>query len=242
MITLAALQGHWRRDWLTAPGVRDDTTRVHWMQAGALYADVRVPAARPDLGDATCPADLSDEGLAALLAAEGFAGTVDLAGDVCTWHRAVNWHGRTEAVDAGRLRFTPEGALHEAGVHADYAELWRHEAAGPAEGLRLEGEGVAAFLVTVGARFVFGAGAPGAPATGGLADAVRGGARPAALRALLGERVHALGVWEGATGAALLATNPFAEGRPILTRTEGGATWHALVHDGAARDVTLRAV
>ena len=40
MITLADVQGHWRRDWLKAPGFSDTTTHVHWMQCGTLFADM----------------------------------------------------------------------------------------------------------------------------------------------------------------------------------------------------------
>ena len=43
MIDSSDVQAHWRRLWIRAPGFEDADTRVHWMQCGALYADIRVP-------------------------------------------------------------------------------------------------------------------------------------------------------------------------------------------------------
>lgn len=203
------LQGHWRRDWLTAPGVLDDTTRVHWMQAGNLYADLRIPLERPDLSGFNCLADMPAEALQQLAQAEGFAGEISLDGPLCTWHRMINWHGAPDGIDAGALAFAADGALIETGVHADYSERWLQEAAGPACGFRLTSPGLTGFLVTVGGRFVLGLGQPsdvGAMAPKGAA---------------LFSNVYAFGHWQEDAGHADLATNPLAEGRTILTRDNG---------------------
>jgi len=97
MITGGDLQGHWRRDWIKAPGFEDNTTRVHWMQAGEIFVDLRVPLERPDLAGATALADLGPSTLLALTKAEGFAGRIEVVDSNCTWHRAINWHGVPEA-------------------------------------------------------------------------------------------------------------------------------------------------
>lgn len=225
MIGQEDIQGHWRRDWLRAPGHEDATTRVHWMQAGALYADVRIPLHRPDLGDAAALADLSSDALQMLAKAEGFAGTTVVENSVCTWTRAINWHGETSDIDAGKLWFE-DGALIEDGVHADYRERWEHAGAAPAEGQLLSGDGVTAYLVTVGDAFVFGAGDPAAPAN----------SAPEALFS----RVHAFGRWQGAEGIAVLATNPFLEETVLLTREGEGYLWHRMDFDGTKTSLGLR--
>ena len=69
-------------------------------------------------------ADLSDSALAALAEAEGFAGEITVSDGVCTWDRRLNWHGRPEGIDAGRVEFDASGDLLETGVHADYSESW----------------------------------------------------------------------------------------------------------------------
>ena len=142
MITTDDIQGHWQRLWLEAPGFKDKTTRVHWMQAGDIYADVRVPLERPDVSGLNSLADLPARDLHILAQAEGFAGHTKVENSVCTWERTINWHGATDAIDAGELSFDTAGRLIEAGVHANYTELWERWPAGHIEGLELSGEGV----------------------------------------------------------------------------------------------------
>lgn len=225
MITQADIQGHWRRDWLRAPGFEDPTTRVHWLQAGEVYADLRLPLERPELGQARALAELPEAALEALAKAEGFAGTTEVTDSICTWTRAINWHGATDEVDAGKLWFDDQGGLIEDGVHAEYRELWQRVAEGPALGQQLSGLGLTAFLVTVGDAFVLGIGLPDAPA--------------AAKHDVLFERVHALGHWVGETGMADLSTNPFQEGMPVLKRRQDGILWHRRRFDGSADWVPL---
>ena len=66
-----ALTGVWRREVLTAPGRRDDTTRVFWLQTRSWYADIRVKADRP-LRAAAGFADYDDAELVKLAASQGF--------------------------------------------------------------------------------------------------------------------------------------------------------------------------
>jgi len=124
MMQIADLQGHWRRDWLRAPGLEDRSTCVNWMQCGALYADIRIPRTRPEIRGATSLADLSCAALLKLMRAEGFAGEIALRSNVCTWARDIDWHGPNDTPDAGRLDFTGEDGMLETGVAADYTEKW----------------------------------------------------------------------------------------------------------------------
>lgn len=243
-LTLDALQGHWRRDWMRWPGRggggEDATTRVHWLQAGALYADIRVPAERPALDGARCLDDLDPPALLGLMQAEGFAGTITLEGDICTWHRRINWHGRPAGVDAGRMHFAG-AALIEDGVYAAYRELWQ-PVAGPAlcasrvRGRTAEGpvEGV---LVSSDTLFLLALGRPDAKPSAPLLAALATGTRPPEVaRHFAG--LYALGRWQGAHGIADLATDPFLEGRPVLDRTSG-LTLHRTGFAGRAEAVPL---
>ncbi len=224
MIGEAQLQGHWRRDWIRAPGLEDTTTRVHWLQAGALYADIRVPLDRPDLAGATCLADLPAAALLALMRAEGFAGTISVEDGVCTWARAINWHGTPQAVDAGRMSFDADGTLVEDGVHARYRELWRHVPGQALSATRIAAGDLAGVLVRTEDIFLLALGDPAAPPTAPLADALAHGERPASLARHFATG-YALGHWEGALGVADLSTNPFEEGTPVLERHGTGLRW-----------------
>ena len=241
MIGVGDVQGHWQRAWLKAPGVVDHDTCVHWMQCGALYADVRVPADRPDVRGARALDELSPASLAHLMRAEGFAGEIAVEDGVCTWAREINWHGAPETTDAGALKFIKNDALVETGVHADYAELWHRIYDVPDEGLRLQSDaGDVAFLITAGVRFVFGIGQPDLPTAKPLVKALAQGGRPEGLAAQFG-RLHALGHWERNTGVADLATNPLVEGTPFLERRDGIVIWHRTGYHGERRDIVLTA-
>ncbi len=213
------IQGHWQRDWLRAPGFEDDTTRVHWMQAGHLYADVRVPLTRPDLSGATCLADLPTAALAELAQAEGFAGTTSVADSVCTWVRDINWLGATDTVDAGHLSYDADGRLIEAGVHADYTELWSRQATGPTQAGVYQAGDMRAYLVSVGPAFVFGLGTPDIASHLPTIDALKA-EQVAAEAAALFSGLHMLGRWDGSEGYATLATDPFLESRVVLRRDQ----------------------
>lgn len=232
------IEGHWIRTWIKAPGFEDHTTRVHWMQCGLAYADVRIPAERPDLSGAACLADLDAAALLQLARAEGFAGQVTLTGARCTWHRDINWHGQPDGQDIGDLRFDSAGRMIETGVEADYAELWEHRTS-PAKRAQVYcAGGVEAHLVSIGNAFVLGIGTPGAATTKPLIAALETGSKPADLPRLF-DGFHAFGHFDGSRGIADLATNPFAEGLPVVTLAPDGVIWHRMGFDGSARDVTL---
>lgn len=216
MITKDDLQGHWRRDWIKAPGFADHTTRVHWMQAGDLYADIRVPAQRPELDAFTCLADVPRDMLDPFLEAEGFAGTIDVRDNHCTWRREINWQGVPEVDDIGLMSFKDEGLIED-GVLAEYRELWQAEPGEPLRGHRITFGDMTGILVENDAVFLIGIGpAPSSNDNLGVQFA----------------STYALGNWEGADGVATLSTNPFCEGQTVLRR-DAGFTWHAPSFDGA---------
>lgn len=234
MITLDDLQGHWHRAWLRAPDHEDTTTRVHWMQCGAVYADIRIPADRPDLTGARALSDLDPPALLSLLQAEGFAGTITVADGICTWDRVINWHGTPDAVDAGRMSFSAQGELIEDGVHADYAELWRRAPDRPDRALHGTVAGQDAVIVASPAAFVVGLGVPGGPSPTAERAALSQGTIPADLPHRF-QSVYAYGRWDGQTGIATLATNPFIEGRPVVEQSGDGLSLILPCFDGTER-------
>ena len=241
MITLDDIQGHWSRDWIKAPGVEDHATRVHWMQCGALYADVRIPLERPDLNEARTLIGQSPDVLVHLLKAEGFAGDVGLAGTQCTWHRKINWHGNTEEIDVGDISFDEQGRMVEKGVHADYTELWSHDAPPAQSAYMFEGEGWLGYLICVGAKFVLGVGRPNTPTTKPIVDELASGIISDGAATLF-NGLHAVGSWDGASAIATLATNPLCEGSCVLTLDHNQFVWRQTRFDGSRHDVRMKAV
>jgi len=222
-VTLEDLQAHWVRDWIKAPGFEDSTTRVHWMQCGALYADIRVPLERPDLTGASALADLPPPALLQLMQAEGFAGTAHVENAVCTWQREVNWHGTPDGIDAGHMSFDATGALIEDGVYAEYAELWENAPHAPQMAHRVASALGVGVLVFSADQFLLGLGRPDTPATAPLVEALTTGQVPDTLPAHFRSH-YILGRWDGQTGTAELATTPFLEGRDVLHSTPHGMT------------------
>lgn len=229
------VQGHWRRDWLRAPGVEDRATCVNWMQCGALYADIRIPACRPETRGATSLADLSSAALLKVMRAEGFAGEIALSGDVCTWKREIDWHGPAKAPDTGKLEFTSEDSLLETGVAADYTEQWQRTDTVADGALRLSCGEWLGFLVTVGERFVFGTGPSGARDAGTSAavmTALEAGRRDEAALAAHFESAYVFGRWHRGSGVAIQATNPLLEGEKVLTCNGKGVAFEHIAYDG----------
>ncbi len=239
MINLSDIQGHWVRDWIKAPRFEDHTTRVHWMQAGLDYADVRIPLDRPALGGARSLAELGAASLYKLAEAEGFAGHVTLDGDTCTWHREVNWHGTPDAPDVGAISFDAKGRMIETGVLAEYTELWEQHAQAETTVQRFGDGTYSGLLVQSGELGVVGLGQTTKPATGLIVAALQSGTVSDEVDQLF-DGLHALCHIAGRTVTATLATNPLLEGTPILTLGTATVTWHRTGFDGAQTDVTLQ--
>ena len=239
MIGEDTIQGHWVRRWIKAPDFEDDTTRVHWIQAGRDYADVRIPAKRPAHKGASCLADLSPSALTDLARAEGFAGHITLDGDNCTWHREINWHGAPDGVDVGAISFDEDGHMSETGVLADYAELWVQQATMQTTALRFLGHGYTGILVSDGAVAVLGIGRPSKPATKPIIDALNAGHVPDNVD-LLFDGVHAFCRVADGLAIAALATNPMVEEHPVLSFRDNTVIWRKVGFYGDAEDVVMQ--
>lgn len=112
-------RGLWVRKLLETPTLRDESTFVCWMQTSAWHADLRIPASARHGSMPT---------LEMLSSQQGFCGvtevTQDAPGEVCTWHRQMDFQPPRAEVDAGVMVFeTPERVI-ETGVHATYLEVW----------------------------------------------------------------------------------------------------------------------
>jgi hypothetical protein len=240
VISADDIQGHWRRNWLRAPGFEDTTTRVHWVQAGRWCADIRVPLIRPDVAKAGALAALSGPDLAMLLSAEGFAGHTTLAGDVCTWHRSWNWRGFPCPVDAGTLWFDDHGHLIEDGVHADYREEWQYVPAPAWRAWEVQADDADGMLISNERAFVLALGQRGSSASPQLAQALRDGTARADEAAHAFGSVYVMGRWQGGQGIAELSTQPFCEGDAVLTLDQTRAEltlpdFHGALHIRALR-------
>lgn len=238
MIAEGDLQGHWRRIWIRSPGGEDRTTSVHWLQAGASFADIRVPTDLPDITGAASLAELGPRLLRAFLACEGFAGTITVENTVCTWHRRVNWHGASDRVDAGRMSFDETGGLTEEGTQAQYTELWRRAGTTPLHAFRVSGDGREGVFVTCGDTFILGLGRPQAPASAPIVAALSEGRIPDEAIELFRD-VYLFGRWSGQEGTVLLSTDPFLMGVPALRRRGPALSLARQDFDGRSYEVSL---
>lgn len=225
MIDAKALEGHWRRNWIKAPGVLDDTTRVDWFQAPDGYVDMRLPCDLPDLPGVQALAELDTATLASLMRSEGFAGTINVVDAVCTWNRAINWHGTPQGADVGAMSWDAAGHLVETGVHSEYAEQWAGLDTPPMRYIRLVCGHRQLHVCWSDSQFMFGIGNPEAPATAPLLDALKKGQRhhPWLEQHFLG--VFAMGEWDGSDGVIGTSTSPLMIGEVFLDRRalEAGA-------------------
>lgn len=124
----ARYRGVWRRTLLQTADSADDSSWVHWLQLGRWHADLRVPRAARQLA-AAAPAWPYDTHLQAELALQqGFAGITQVqcsvGGEVCTWHRLVDYQPPSTSPDAGHMSFETPARVVEIGVHGAYREVW----------------------------------------------------------------------------------------------------------------------
>lgn len=123
----APLSGLWRRLAIEYPdGSGDTTSEVYWLQAGDLYADVRIPKDRPQVPAPELWDEVPVDELRLLAMQQGFAGHIQLQGDQCTWHRWLDFQPSPPTPDEGTLQFDGR-MLVERGIHQPYIEHWWHE-------------------------------------------------------------------------------------------------------------------
>lgn len=120
-----AYQGVWRRILLETPQGRDADSRVYWLQTRHWHADLRVPAGRPDFTRIQSLSQCTSVHLQWLLRQEGFAGITQIDGELCEWHRRMDYRSDTFR-DIGCMRFC-ECFLEELGVERQYREEWQQE-------------------------------------------------------------------------------------------------------------------
>jgi hypothetical protein len=124
-------QGLWRRDYLRDAHGTDTETEVHWLQGGHYYVDLRLPTGRPAFGPDTTLDALTDAQARWLAMVEGFCGRLDVADDVLTWHRQIDYQPPARLGDVGRMRQVGEGFI-ETGVLQSYEEGWQRSPLGGA--------------------------------------------------------------------------------------------------------------
>jgi hypothetical protein len=110
-------RGVWKRTLLQTPQQKDDSTFVRWLQTSLWHADLRVP---PGLTPISAPEQLAMQ--------QGFCGVTQVSqsaqGEVCTWHRRMDFQPPRLDVDAGLMVFETPDRVIETGIHADYLEVW----------------------------------------------------------------------------------------------------------------------
>ena len=124
----ARYRGVWMRTLLETPDLRDDTTFVRWLQLGRWHADLRIPAAARATGSALPFSACRQAQLALLATQQGFSGFTQVTrgerGEVCTWHRVVDYQPPRPTVDAGVMVFEDPDCVIETGIHGVYREVW----------------------------------------------------------------------------------------------------------------------
>lgn len=216
--------GLWRREVITAPGYRDETTRVLWLQTRSWYADLRVPADRPPpRGEGF--AAYGDAELIALAKIQGFAGQLTAKDGICFWRRDLDFQPAGRLPDEARCAVDGE-VMIEDGLHADYQEIWRREPSSqtPLAAYRLEGADRDGLLVIGGQHLIEFVGRPGAAPVGdslaALVEAELAAGQRAGAEALLDTRIR-YAVWDGdGAWVTRLSSQPWREGRRFSARLD----------------------
>ena len=163
-----AYLGVWQRTLLTTTaGKHDTSTQVFWLQTARLFADVRIPAPAPQT-----VLDLARQG--------GFAGVTEVTGELCHWHRAVDFQPPRASEDIGRMHFERPDCVLEDGLDESYHEVWERlpESLGRNWGIWLAAaDGRQGCLLLAGDCFMFVASRPAPlPAASSLAELLEGSA------------------------------------------------------------------
>lgn len=119
-----AFLGVWKRTLLRTPASDDTTSTVYWLQTPRWHADIRIPSSRTATEGARGLADLGSGSLRSLALQQGFAGVTTVEGDICRWHRRVDYQPPSRFADIGRIAFQSVDRMHEYGVEQDYFEVW----------------------------------------------------------------------------------------------------------------------
>lgn len=224
----------WRRDYLWSDeGGEDTQTRVFWVQSGLLFADLRVPADRPDFAGVSSLAECSEAQLDWLAGQQGFAGWLDVddSGEEALfhWHRVLDFQPDSSVEDIGRVS-VQDGYVLEEGVDGSYREHWVRRAPESPEHRsyileQVTGPGGSpcawrGYLVCVGDYFMLAVDRRAAlPQADTLLELYQGDREHLRLEGL--DMEISFGLIQGAEAAyqIALSTHPFREGRSLF---EGG--------------------
>jgi len=100
------VQGVWRREHIHTDGATRDDAFVIWIQTPILFADLRYPYEDSDAKP------------------EGFAGWLEVEGQICRWHRPIDLHPGPEGADQGAM-FVDGDLMLETGLFRNYLEQYR---------------------------------------------------------------------------------------------------------------------
>jgi len=117
--------GLWQRLILQNDGVPADvTSNVFWLQTRSWHADIRVPASRPDFSQLASLQDCDRERLSWLAGQQGFVGTTEVEGEICSWERQADFQPPSGRRDMGRMVFVDVDTIVETGIEVRYLEIW----------------------------------------------------------------------------------------------------------------------
>lgn len=124
----ACYRGVWQRTLLQTADSVDDSTWVRWLQLGRWHADLRIPHAARVGAVAAQGGPSREQTPAQLRLQQGFAGITQVntgvGGEICTWHRLVDYQPPGTSPDAGHMSFETAERVIEIGVHGAYREVW----------------------------------------------------------------------------------------------------------------------
>ena len=105
--------GVWKRSLLTTGScIRDTSTTVCWLQTKELFADLRIPVPEPAQGCSSLQ-ECTGEQLLQLALQQGFAGVTTVSGDICTWHRELDFQPKSGPPDVSKMAFASHDLLRE---------------------------------------------------------------------------------------------------------------------------------
>lgn len=121
----ADYKGVWQRTLLQSTAGIDTTSLVLWMQTQHYHIDIRIPSNLHYLRKVHQLTDYSIDELHLLAQQQGFAGITQVDGDICNWHREIDFQPASNQRDIGKMVFASADFLIETGIDADYLEHWQ---------------------------------------------------------------------------------------------------------------------
>jgi hypothetical protein len=123
-LRLETVTGLWARKglWIADEPTGDDVD-VRWLQGPSRFVDLRRPIRRPSFDGIDCWNDLQPEHHLWIATQDGFAGSLQRAGNHFRWNRLVELDPVSQADEA--VMTGDWTTLVETGIHADFVEHWQ---------------------------------------------------------------------------------------------------------------------